>query len=92
MGDVPDLSMGMHVALSWSVANGILGPSVDVHRVARNGRNFEYLSGEETPTSGRGWRRNTWQECSRRASLQSSRAGGGSSTPRRTTARSARRS
>lgn len=28
-------------------ANGILGPSVDVHRVARNGRNFEYLSGED---------------------------------------------
>ncbi|CAK0911988.1 unnamed protein product [Prorocentrum cordatum] len=28
-------------------ANGILGPSVNVHRVARNGRNFEYLSGED---------------------------------------------
>ena len=28
-------------------ANVILGPSVNVHRVARNGRNAEYLSGEE---------------------------------------------
>jgi len=28
-------------------ANGMLGPSLDVHRVARNGRNFEYLSGED---------------------------------------------
>ena len=27
-------------------ANVILGPSINVHRVARNGRNFEYLSGE----------------------------------------------
>lgn len=25
----------------------ILGPSVNVHRVATNGRNAEYLSGEE---------------------------------------------
>lgn len=28
-------------------ANGILGPSINVHRVARGGRNFEYLSGED---------------------------------------------
>lgn len=28
-------------------ANVILGPSINVHRVARNGRNFEYLSGED---------------------------------------------
>ena len=28
-------------------ANVILGPSVNVHRVAQNGRNFEYLSGED---------------------------------------------
>ena len=28
-------------------ANVILGPSVNVHRVARNGRNAEYLSGED---------------------------------------------
>jgi len=28
-------------------ANGILGPSVDVHRVARGGRNFELMSGED---------------------------------------------
>lgn len=28
-------------------ANGVLGPSVNVHRVARGGRNFEYLSGED---------------------------------------------
>ena len=28
-------------------ANFILGPSINVHRVARNGRNFEYLSGED---------------------------------------------
>lgn len=28
-------------------ANVVLGPSINVHRVARNGRNFEYLSGED---------------------------------------------
>eukprot|EP00931_Biecheleriopsis_adriatica_P004335 TRINITY_DN106020_c0_g1_i1.p1 TRINITY_DN106020_c0_g1~~TRINITY_DN106020_c0_g1_i1.p1 ORF type:complete len:947 (-),score=146.77 TRINITY_DN106020_c0_g1_i1:44-2575(-) len=28
-------------------ANVILGPSVNVHRVAKGGRNFEYLSGED---------------------------------------------
>jgi len=28
-------------------ANVMLGPSVNVHRVASNGRNFEYLSGED---------------------------------------------
>jgi len=28
-------------------ANVILGPSVQVHRVARNGRNFEYMPGED---------------------------------------------
>mmetsp|Transcript_77847 Transcript_77847/g.206637 ORF Transcript_77847/g.206637 Transcript_77847/m.206637 type:complete len:781 (-) Transcript_77847:109-2451(-) len=28
-------------------ANVILGPAVQVHRVQRNGRNFEYLSGED---------------------------------------------
>jgi beta-glucosidase len=28
-------------------ANGILGPSVNVQRIARNGRNFEYISGED---------------------------------------------
>ncbi|CAE8610571.1 unnamed protein product [Polarella glacialis] len=28
-------------------ANGVLGPAIEVHRVARNGRNFEYLSGED---------------------------------------------
>lgn len=28
-------------------ANVILGPSINVHRVARGGRNFEYLSGED---------------------------------------------
>merc|ERR1740138_964001 len=28
-------------------ANVILGPSLNVHRIARNGRNFEYLSGED---------------------------------------------
>lgn len=28
-------------------ANVLLGPSVEVHRVAKNGRNFEYLSGED---------------------------------------------
>lgn len=28
-------------------ANVILGPAIQVHRVARNGRNFEYMSGED---------------------------------------------
>ncbi|CAE8642504.1 unnamed protein product, partial [Polarella glacialis] len=28
-------------------ANGVLGPAIEVHRVARGGRNFEYLSGED---------------------------------------------
>jgi len=30
----------------------ITGPSVNVHRVARNGRNFEYLSGEDPYLGG----------------------------------------
>lgn len=28
-------------------ANMILGPSINVHRVAKNGRNAEYISGED---------------------------------------------
>ncbi len=32
-------------------ANTILGPSINVHRVARNGRNFEYLSVRELHAS-----------------------------------------
>jgi len=28
-------------------SNVMLGPSVNVHRIARNGRNFEYMSGED---------------------------------------------
>ena len=35
-------------------ANVILGPSVNVHRGAANGRNFEYLSGEDRPMSMNG--------------------------------------
>jgi len=38
---------GIGQEFSGKGANGILGPSVNVHRVARNGRNFEYLSGED---------------------------------------------
>mmetsp|Transcript_15096 Transcript_15096/g.38814 ORF Transcript_15096/g.38814 Transcript_15096/m.38814 type:complete len:722 (-) Transcript_15096:234-2399(-) len=33
--------------------NVVLGPSVNVHRVARGGRNFEYLSGEDPYLGGR---------------------------------------
>ena len=35
-------------------ANVVLGPSVNVHRGAANGRNFEYLSGEDRPVSMNG--------------------------------------
>ena len=28
-------------------ANAVLGPSVNVHRIARNGRHAEYISGED---------------------------------------------
>lgn len=47
----PDLVQDFAIALGQEFAgkgaNTILGPSVNVHRVARNGRNFEYLSGED---------------------------------------------
>jgi len=47
----PDAVRSFAVALGKEFrgkgANAILGPSVNVHRVARNGRNFEYLSGED---------------------------------------------
>mmetsp|Transcript_35795 Transcript_35795/g.94007 ORF Transcript_35795/g.94007 Transcript_35795/m.94007 type:complete len:845 (+) Transcript_35795:43-2577(+) len=39
------ISLGKEFAAKG--ANVILGPSINVHRVARNGRNFEYLSGED---------------------------------------------
>lgn len=47
----PDAVHSFAVALgkefSGKGANAVLGPSIEVHRVARNGRNFEYLSGED---------------------------------------------
>jgi len=47
----PDAVMAFGSALGEEFAgkgaNGILGPSVDVHRVARGGRNFELMSGED---------------------------------------------
>jgi len=46
-GAVRQLGVALGEEFSMKGANGILGPSVAVHRVARNGRNFEYLSGED---------------------------------------------
>ena len=47
----PDVVLSFATALGKEFAgkgaNTILGPSINVHRVARNGRNFEYLSGED---------------------------------------------
>ena len=46
-----DLTYAMGTALAHEFrakgANVILGPGANVHRVMRNGRNAEYLSGEE---------------------------------------------
>jgi beta-glucosidase len=39
-------------SFSWQGGNVILGPGINVHRVARGGRNVEYMSGEE-PFLGR---------------------------------------
>lgn len=44
---VQDFAVALGKEFSGKGANGILGPSVNVHRVARNGRNFEYISGED---------------------------------------------
>ena len=44
---VRDLGLALAEEFSYKGANMILGPSINVHRVARNGRNFEYLSGED---------------------------------------------
>lgn len=50
--DVWEWSRGIGQEFVAKGANVILGPSVNVHRVARNGRNAEYLSGED-PTLGK---------------------------------------
>jgi beta-glucosidase-like glycosyl hydrolase len=44
---VEALGAALAEEFSGKGANFILGPSINVHRVARNGRNFEYLSGED---------------------------------------------
>jgi len=44
---VYDFGVALAEEFSSKGANAILGPSINVHRVARNGRNFEYLSGED---------------------------------------------
>ena len=44
---VHQFAVALGVEFAAKGANAILGPSVNVHRVARNGRNFEYLSGED---------------------------------------------
>ena len=44
---VRQFAAALGAEFSGKGANAILGPSVNVHRVARNGRNFEYLSGED---------------------------------------------
>jgi len=46
-GLVQRFGAALGAEFSGKGANTILGPSVNVHRVARNGRNFEYLSGED---------------------------------------------
>ena len=45
--NVEALGAALAEEFSEKGANFILGPSINVHRVARNGRNFEYLSGED---------------------------------------------
>eukprot|EP00928_Gymnodinium_smaydae_P063437 TRINITY_DN46_c1_g2_i1.p1 TRINITY_DN46_c1_g2~~TRINITY_DN46_c1_g2_i1.p1 ORF type:complete len:887 (-),score=95.81 TRINITY_DN46_c1_g2_i1:349-3009(-) len=44
---VQQAAVALGKEFSGKGANMILGPSVEVHRVARNGRNFEYISGED---------------------------------------------
>ena len=46
-----EFSRSLGAEFAGKGANMILGPSINVHRVARGGRNFEYLSGEVPPTS-----------------------------------------
>jgi beta-glucosidase len=46
-GLVQQYAVAVGEEFSGKGANGVLGPSLDVQRVARNGRNFEYLSGED---------------------------------------------
>mmetsp|Transcript_8904 Transcript_8904/g.22966 ORF Transcript_8904/g.22966 Transcript_8904/m.22966 type:complete len:880 (+) Transcript_8904:3-2642(+) len=46
-GAVRAFGVALGTEFAGKGANGILGPSINVHRVARNGRNFEYLSGED---------------------------------------------
>jgi len=46
-GLVRAFSMALGTEFAGKGANVILGPSVNVHRVARGGRNFEYISGED---------------------------------------------
>ena len=42
-----DFSLALGAEFAGKGAQVILGPSINVHRVARGGRNFEYLSGED---------------------------------------------
>eukprot|EP00927_Polykrikos_kofoidii_P018489 TRINITY_DN18575_c3_g1_i1.p1 TRINITY_DN18575_c3_g1~~TRINITY_DN18575_c3_g1_i1.p1 ORF type:complete len:774 (-),score=78.77 TRINITY_DN18575_c3_g1_i1:236-2557(-) len=44
---VKTLAMSLGAEFRGKGANGILGPSLNVHRVARGGRNFELLGGED---------------------------------------------
>lgn len=44
---VRQFAVALGQEFSGKGANAILGPSVNVHRIARGGRNFEYLSGED---------------------------------------------
>eukprot|EP00930_Biecheleria_cincta_P025214 TRINITY_DN17972_c0_g1_i1.p1 TRINITY_DN17972_c0_g1~~TRINITY_DN17972_c0_g1_i1.p1 ORF type:complete len:798 (+),score=162.34 TRINITY_DN17972_c0_g1_i1:157-2550(+) len=44
---VHSFAVALGKEFSGKGANAVLGPSIEVHRVARNGRNFEYLSGED---------------------------------------------
>jgi beta-glucosidase len=44
---VREFAVALGEEFSGKGANAILGPSINVHRVARGGRNFEYLSGED---------------------------------------------
>mmetsp|Transcript_102613 Transcript_102613/g.209004 ORF Transcript_102613/g.209004 Transcript_102613/m.209004 type:complete len:703 (-) Transcript_102613:84-2192(-) len=46
-GTVYEVAKAIGAEFHGKGANVILGPSVNVHRIARNGRNFEYISGED---------------------------------------------
>ena len=52
---VQDFAVAVGQEFRGKGANVILGPGVQVQRVARNGRSFEYFAGTEQDLWYRGW-------------------------------------